>query len=152
MNLEDLNLEAPVQLVARNLWESFPGVIFTSGRRSLKDQARAMAENVALNRRWISQTYVLSIASGDCQKWIDENPEATTPGDIEAGLFSVLGVLSPDELKRLSKHLIGRAFDIQPMGYPTSLNVKAWLYARASTTGGKFLEREGGLPRWHFEL
>jgi hypothetical protein len=151
MNLEQLLLDDDVQAIARELWEGFPGIVFTSGRRTLQDQAHAMAENVVLNRRWIAQTYARSLASVDCQSWIDQTPEATTTEDIAAGLLRCLNLLSKQALDKLSKHLIGRAFDVQPMAYPDGLAVKAWLKAKAAQVGGKFLEREGGLLRWHWE-
>jgi hypothetical protein len=151
VNLNQLLLDDDVQAVARELWEGFPGIQFTSGRRTLQDQAHAMAENVALNRRWIVQTYARSLASVDCQSWVDNNPDATTTEQIAAGLLHSLNLLSKQALDKLSKHLIGRAFDVQPMAYPDGLAVKAWLKAKAAQMNGKFLEREGGLLRWHFE-
>ena len=94
MNLADLDLDDDVQAVARALWEGFPGVVFTSGRRTPEAQAHAMAENVALNRRWIVQTYARSLGSVDCQSWVDNHPEATTPAQIAAGLLPCIQLLS----------------------------------------------------------
>lgn len=142
----ELNLAEPANTIARYLAWTFPEVIFTSGRRMLSDQAHAMAENIRLNRNWIQQTYVPSHASLACQSYVDD---ATTGGDIAAGLLAVLAQFSDVELAKLSKHLSGEAFDIMPVNDPVLIG---WLHARAAAVGGKFLTREGGLARFHFEV
>ncbi|MGH8761011.1 MAG: hypothetical protein ACREVW_16135, partial [Burkholderiales bacterium] len=97
------------------LKQRFPNIVFTSGRRNRVDQARAMASNVAFNRKWISQTYSPSPASQACQKWVDDHLEAVTKEAIADGLFSVLNGFADVDLRRLSKHLSGDAFDVQPV-------------------------------------
>ena len=87
----------------------------TSGRRSLVDQARAMAQNVAKNRKWISETYAASTLGARCQRWLDVNAKKTSQSDIERGLLDVLQDATDTERRHLSKHLSGDAFDVQPV-------------------------------------
>src|SRR5580658_3697650 len=72
--IEALNLAPTAKSAAYELKRLHPQVVFTSGRRSVEDQARAMAGNVAKNRKWIEQTYHTSVVSKACQKWVDNNP------------------------------------------------------------------------------
>lgn len=149
MTAEELNIVDPALSVATELETLFPDAVFTSGRRTSAEQASAMAENVMQNRRWISQTYLPSAISDACQGWVDSNPSRATQLEISAGLESVIESFPEEGWSHLSKHLIGMAFDVQPSN---NQNLKAWLYAKALTVGGKFLQREGNLVRWHFEV
>ena len=57
MEIDQLDLAEPALSGAILLQLRHPYVVFTSGRRGVTDQARAMASNVVRNRRWIDQTY-----------------------------------------------------------------------------------------------
>ncbi|HVY17967.1 MAG TPA: hypothetical protein VHB27_22300 [Rhodopila sp.] len=147
-NIGSLDLSPKAKKAAEELLKKFPDIQFTSGRRGLKDQARAMSQNVVKNRKWIEQTYTKSKASQACQKWVDDHPEATKAGDIEAGLSKTLKDLGP-AAGQISKHLTGDAFDVQPV----SKNAKEIKdYIRKLPGVGKFLEKEGGLVRWHVQF
>jgi hypothetical protein len=146
--IEALDLADMARRAAYDLKHRFPAISFTSGRRSLTDQARAMAGNVVLNRQWIVQTYVDSPASRACQKWVNEHPQATTKEAIAQGLLTVLQGLPASEAGRISKHLSGEAFDIQPV----ETDAEAIKAAARSLTGARFLEKEGGLVRWHVQF
>ena len=149
--IEALDLNATAKAAAYDLKKQFPAVSFTSGRRDKGQQASAMASNVVSNRKWIEQTYTKTTASTACQKWVDDNPKATTQAEIAEGLKGVLDGLSDDELGRLSKHLSGDAFDVQPV--TTDANaIKEAIRALVLPSGGKFLEMEGGLVRWHAQF
>jgi hypothetical protein len=148
-DIEALDLAATARRAAYELKRAHPSVIFTSGRRNKRDQARAMSENVILNREWIEQTYAQTIARDCCQKWVDDNPDQTTQEQIEAGLASVIDALPDAELAKLSKHLSGEAFDVQPVTEDAE-RIKA---AIRSLPGLKvFLDMEGGLIRWHAQF
>src|SRR6185503_21125015 len=56
----DLGLVDYAQEAADELQAEFPDVVFTSGRRTVSQQANAMAGNVVQNRNWIAETYVAS--------------------------------------------------------------------------------------------
>jgi hypothetical protein len=108
-----------------------------------------MAQNVVKNRKWIEQTYRKTKASTECQKWVDANPAKKTTAEIQAGLMSVFDQLTNAELSRLSKHLTGEAFDVQPVQQDAE-EIKKTL--RGLPGLQKFLEREGGLVRWHAQF
>jgi hypothetical protein len=147
--IEALDLAPTAKKAAYELKRAHPSVIFTSGRRNKRDQARAMSENDILNRGWIEQTYAKTIASDNCQKWVNENPDKTTQYEIEEGLANVIDALPDAELARLSKHLSGDAFDVQPVTEDAE-KIKATI---RSLHGLKlFLDMEGGLIRWHAQF
>ena len=128
-----------------------PSVKFTSGRRAVRDQARAMSQNVVKNRKWIGQTYTPTAESQRLQLWVSQNPQADTAAEIEAGLYAIMAKWTDDQLARLSSHLSGRAFDVQPVPGSVGAAIKADLY-KLTAGVGKFLEKEGGLVRWHAQF
>jgi hypothetical protein len=147
--IEALNLSDPAKKAAYELKRQFPAVIFTSGRRDKSEQASAMASNVVLNRNWIKETYAQDDASVACQKWVDDNKDKTTKADIAAGLKGVMDGLTDEKLGQLSKHLSGDAFDVQPVEKDAAGIKKA---IRGLPGLGRFLEKEGGLIRWHAQF
>jgi hypothetical protein len=146
--IEGLNLTDNARAAAYALKAQFPTVKFTSGRRTLGDQARAMSQNVVANRNWIRATYKPGPACSACQAWVDANPAAASAAAIEAGLLSTLNGLPPPQAFALSLHLTGRAFDILPAG--NAAPIRAALQAMPGFV--QFLEQEGGLIRWHAEF
>lgn len=147
--IEELHLNELARRAAYLVKQRFPNTVFTSGRRNRSDQARAMASNVVHNRKWIGQTYSPSPASQACQKWVDDHAEATTQDAIAAGLFTVLNTFADVDLRRLSKHLSGDAFDVQPV-IPDAEAIKDFI--RHLPGLSKFLDKEGGLVRWHAQF
>lgn len=51
---------------------------------------------------------------------------------------------------RLSKHFSGMAFDVQPVDGPAGDKIKAAIRKLPGLT--RFLEKEGGLVRWHAQF
>jgi hypothetical protein len=147
--IEALDLAPVAKAAAYELKRLHPAVIFTSGRRDKLAQARAMASNVIKNRKWIVQTYLTSDACVLCQKWVDDHPEAVTQDQIQQGLLSVFNSLADAQLGRLSKHLSGEAFDVQPVD-ANAEEIKASIRGLSGLT--KFLDKEGGLVRWHAQF
>jgi hypothetical protein len=147
--IEALDLNDTARQAAYDLKAKHPGIVFTSGRRGKADQARAMASNIVKNRKWIIQTYKPTPVSAACQQWVDENPAARSAPDIANGLQSVLSGFTDPELRRLSKHLSGDAFDVQPVTQ-NAAQIKADI--RALSGVEKFLDKEGGLIRWHAQF
>jgi hypothetical protein len=147
--IEALKLNDTARQAAYNLKAKHPGIIFTSGRRDKADQARAMASNVVKNRKWIVQTYKPTPVSAACQDWVDQNPDATSQADIASGLESVLDGFTDQELRQLSLHLSGDAFDVQPVTQNAD-QIKADI--RALHGLDRFLDKEGGLLRWHAQF
>ena len=146
--IERLGLEGAAKEAAYELKRLHPGVVFTSGRRDKIAQARAMASNVVKNRKFIGQTYKDSEVSRACQKWVDEHPAAITQSQIQDGLVSVFNAVTDVQLGKLSSHLSGHAFDIQPI--PNGAAIKASIRTLQGLT--LFLDQEGGLERWHAEF
>ena len=147
--IEALGLRGAAKKGAYALKKAHPAVTFTSGQRDKADQARAMASNVVSNRKWIEETYYPTKVSKACQKWVDDNEDATTQDAIADGLLSVLDGYTADQLAVLSKHMSGDAFDVQPVETDAE-SIKKTIRGLAGLD--KFLEKEGGLVRWHAQF
>jgi len=146
MTIEELNLEPVAKKAAAILQSKHPEIEFTSGRRSIFQQAHAMAGNVVFNRKWIGQTY---LAGAKLQQWVDQHPEAKTIDQITAGLEQVMKRMPDSELVKLSRHLTGRAFDVRPVT-ANAAAIKADILKLPGLH--KFLDKEGGLVRWHAQF
>jgi hypothetical protein len=150
--VDTLDLQPKAKKVANKLKTTYTDISFTSGKRDeTEEQASAMASNVVSNRNWITETYVDKALSKALQTWLDDNPKAKTKDEIAAGLKGVMDGWTEKEKGRLSAHFTGEAFDIQPQDAKASeikRDAKSWSEAE----GGKFLEKEGGLVRWHTEI
>ena len=147
--IEALDLAPVAKAAAYALKQAQPSVRFTSGRRSLADQVRAMASNVVLDRGWIGTTYKDSPLCRRLQAWVDNHPQARTKDDIAAGLSSVLEAATQVEVGSFSKHLSGEAFDVQP-AVPDTQDIKSTI--RGLDGLELFLEKEGQLVRWHAQF
>jgi hypothetical protein len=147
--IETLSLADVARKAAYALKKAHPSVKFTSGRRSKEDQARAMASNVVQNRKWIEQTYAISDLRAKCQKWVDDHPDKKTQAEVAEGLVSVFNAAADADLGKFSKHLSGEAFDVQPVEQNAEA-IKATI--RGISGLGKFLDKEGGLVRWHLQF
>ena len=148
MTIEELQLEPIAEQAARLLKQKHPNIQFTSGRRTVAQQAHAMAANiVSLNdRQWIEKTY---LAGAKLQKWVDDHPNAVTVDQITAGLLETMNAMTDDERLRISRHLTGRAFDVRPVTQNAGA-IKADISALPGLQ--KFLEKEGGHVRWHAQF
>jgi hypothetical protein len=142
------------QSVATDFLSAYPDAVLTSGKRDLLGQCSAMASNVAVNRRWIAETYVSSDASIAAQAWVDQNPTVTTVMAISSGLYSVLQPLTPDQLDHLSWHLAGDAFDAAPVQDPGQAACARELVGARILAGGagKVLTNEGGIAKLHVQV
>ena len=124
-----------------------PTVVFTSGRRTVSQQASAMAGNILVNRKWVEQTYAASPERDVLQKWVDDHPEAMTAAAIAAGLVGIMSTWSDAQRVKLSRHFAGLAFDVQPT---SSTVLKDAIKALPNLI--KFLDNEGGITIWHVEF
>lgn len=147
--IEALKLAPVARNAAYALKKVHPGVKFTSGLRDKEGQARAMASNVASNRKWIAQTYKKTALRQKCQDWVDNNPTQTTKEQIMLGLLKVMGAASDMELGELSKHWSGMAFDVQPVERDAEAIKKT---ISSLPYLDLFLEKEGGMVRWHVQF
>lgn len=152
MKAADLGLIGEALRAATDFERVFPWCEFTDGARDLPTQALRMAKNVvAGGRSWIERTYLPSDASRACQAWVDANPSATSVTAIADGLVRALTGMDDEQLSHLSLHLIRLAFDVRPVPPPRGSMPALWLKSRAISVGGRFLVREGGLWRWHWQ-
>lgn len=148
--IDDLHLAPTAHAAALALLAKHPDVVFTSGRRGVAAQAMAMAGNVISNRHWIGQTYKASAEREQLQAWVDAHPEAKSKEAIAAGLAAIMGSWSDAVNKRFSSHFDGRAFDVRPVSGAAGEAIKATIRGLPGLV--KFLDREGGLVRWHAEF
>jgi len=80
---------------------------------------------------------------------VDDNPDKKTKDEIQEGLLGVLNDLTDAQLALLSKHLSGQAFDVQPVETDAD-EIKKTI--RNLKGLDRFLEKEGGLVRWHAQF
>lgn len=148
MTIEELQLTPVAKNAATILKTKHPNLVFTSGRRSVKQQAHAMAGNIVSlhDRKWIGKTY---LAGAKLQAWVDQHPEAKTVDALTDGLEQTMNAMTEAERTKISRHLTGRAFDIRPV---TQNARKIKEDIRALPGLHKFLDREGGHVRWHAQF
>ena len=147
-DIDALDLAPNAKKAAKKLKEEHPDITFTSGRRNVTEQAHAMASNIvsSKNRKWIEQTYA---SAAKLQQWVDNHPDTKTVDDIAKGLETVMNEMSESERGKVSKHLSGEAFDVQPRERDAD-TIKKDIRNLPGIT--KFLEKEGGLVRWHAQF
>ena len=146
-----LGLVGDALAAATELREAFPGAVLVSGKRTIEEQAEAMAENIVADRNYVKQTHLPSNASRVCQLWVDSHPSITDLEGVRKGMLLVLRLMNDADLSSLSRHLTGDAFDVRPVGGIVGDRIKAFLVALAAKYGGRFLDREGSLVRWHWQ-
>lgn len=152
LSIAQMKLSRIAREGAEQLQAACPWVVFTSGRRDLESQARAMAVNTLQNRQWIGQTY---LAAHRLQEWVSENPDARTIEQVSDGLYTTMLAMSDRELLLVSKHLTGDAFDVRPMmqqGLPTRYGSLILDAIRSLPGFQKLLTIEGGLDVWHAQF
>lgn len=154
LTIDQMRLNPVARAGAVLLKEQHPSVIFTSGRRDRWKQALAMACNVAIEREWISATYLHAAVF---QTWVDLHPEATTVEQLAHGFYELMQTLTDTEVEQLTKHMGGNAWDVLPMvkdaaGTPTAEGLLVIETIRTLPGLDKFLTREGRLVRWHAQF
>ena len=146
-----MHLAPVMEMRARELELAFPGLItFTSGRRTVHEQAHAMAVNHKLDpygylmRQYIHASEFLDV--------LEQLPSSRrTVDEITEVIYDIL-VARPYLVR--SPHLDGNAVDLRPMedasGAPTNQGVlvRKWIKDCPDTTD--FRTREGALIRWHW--
>jgi len=148
MTIDELELEPAAREAAELLREKHPHLEFTSGRRTIRQQAHAMASNIVSlhDRQWIGKTY---FAGAKLQQWVDAHPQAKTVDQLTAGLEATMNAMTEAEVLKISKHLTGNAFDIRPV-MEDSDEIVADIEALPGLV--KFLKKEGGHVRWHAQF
>jgi Domain of unknown function (DUF1906) len=150
LSINELALDATASAAAHILLETIPDVIFTSGRRDVRQQAEAMAANVLRKRAWIAETYSAGPERDALQGWVDSHQTAVTKDAIATGLASIMTTWSDVQKRRLSLHFSGQAFDIQPVAGIAGERIKTAIAGLPHLRS--FLESEGGLVIWHADF
>ena len=151
LSIDELGLVGNALAGAKSLKKRFPNIQFTSGRRDYKRQATAMAGNIVHERQFIIRTYAARPEAQILQDWVDSHPGANTQAKIAAGLTTIMDGWTDAQRGKLSRHLSGQAFDVQPIpNGATAMAVKAAI--RALPGLNRFLEKEAGLTRWHAQF
>ena len=148
MTIDELQLEPIADQGARLLLQKHPNLEFTSARRTIAQQAHAMAANIVSlhDRQFIGRTY---LAGANLQQWVDAHPDAISVDAITAGLLEVMNAMAEVDVLKISRHLTGRAFDVRPV-MQNAEAIKADI--RALPGLNKFLEKEAGHVRWHAQF
>lgn len=147
--IDQLDLAEPARSGALLLKDKFPDIVFTSGRRKPADQARAMAGNIVRVRDYIRKTYTDTPEHRALQHWVDANPQAKTASAIAAGLLGVMNTFSGAQLAGISRHIVGQAFDVQPLK-TNAAAIKAFM--KGLPHRHKFFDKEAGLEIWHVDF
>jgi hypothetical protein len=111
MTIDQLRLSPNARHAAEIVQARHPTVIFTSGRRDVRDQARVMAENtIRYGVGWLGETYKNREMVESLEQWMEQNLDktASVPQMTDGFVFC---------LTRMPivqfPHCRGDAFDIQ---------------------------------------
>ncbi len=150
--IDELDLDPIMKSRAEELRAKCPWVIYTSGRRNLEQQARAMAQNhIADPQTYLVKTYTqgkVFLASIVDMAPVDQR-------SIEKVTNAIATVLKEQPNLLHWRHQDGTCVDIQPVedafGEPTEKGQEVIRFIRNCPDTVTFLTREGGLRRWHWE-
>lgn len=150
--LETLDLDPIMKSRAGELLARCPWVRYTSGRRDLTAQARAMAQNhVADPQTYLTKTYrngKIFLAAIVEMAPVDQR-------SVEKVAAAIRGVLVEQPEALVWKHREGTCVDIQPLedafGDPTIKGQEVIRFIQHCPDTVLFIMREGGLRRWHWE-
>lgn len=147
--VHELNLARDPKRAAIELKTKHPGIIFTAGRRTVEDEAKTMAAQVAKRRTWIADNYPESPVHRRLQDWVVQNPTALSEEEIARGLALIMTNFTDGERGQVSGHLVGMAFDIQPPATDTD-KIKAEIKNLPHIE--RLLENIEGENSWHIQF
>jgi len=146
--ISELQLAPLMDVRARELLHRFPMVVYSSGRRTLHEQAHAMAVNHIQDSGYLMRTY---FHAAELLRAINLY---SLPHSIDSVTDAIYWTLMDDSTLVKGPHLTGDAVDIVPMesvdGTPTPAGqeVIEWIKSCPDTTD--FRTRENQLRRWHW--
>lgn len=143
--ISEMRLSPTAERAARFVLEHHPEAVFTSGRRDLMDQARAMAQNVfTFGPTWLNDTYKNKRVVAHLMTYVEEHPEhCQDPKVLGHHFYEEMQEHFAGEFSRFP-HLRGDAFDIR---YP---RLKNGLYDRPA--GDRLMATIRGLPEYGIPL
>jgi len=165
-NLSRWGLVPELESIVAAFLDEFPESHMNDGKRNRATQADRMAGLVvagevthakeALPRglsRWgafaLTGTYYESPMLTASVNAICLRPDVTDRAGLAALILAALAPFTDEQLDKLSKHLSGRAADLQRFGGSRWLMARAW-WARQLRV--KVLYAEAGMPRLHVQL
>ena len=118
--IKNMCLNKNALIAAEMVQAAHPDVRFTSGRRSLLDQSRAMANNTIIyGIDWLSKTYKNRQMVSCLMSYVSEHPEQLKDCVVLTNAFhDLLQEYFHRDFKKMP-HVVGRAFDI---GWPRDSN------------------------------
>ncbi len=145
-----IGLAPLMERCARELETSFPDAIhWTSGRRTMYAQARAMAVNHLHDpARYLVSQY------REGHRFLNALETTMHSNSVEGvtNVFYELIIKNPDIIH--STHYTGNAVDLQPIedsnGIPTEIGHRVITWINECPDTDDFRTREGTLPRWHW--
>ena len=156
LNIAQMKLSPNARKGAEWVKDRHPSIVFTSGRRDPKDQARVMAQNVAIyGIGWLFATYKMTPALKTLNAWVEANPTVKEPKLIAEGFYNCLLACHSGDLYTLSKHLTGDAWDAQwPADEAEAERICADIQANmpAEYQMTKLITREGALRVIHVQF
>lgn len=114
LTIEEMQLSANARRAAELVLLEHPDVVFTSGRRDARAQARAMAVNtIRYGVGWLGQTYKNQDMVQQLEKWVAQHPDHTASERVLAqGFYDTLVLYQAGQFSQFP-HCRGDAFDIQ---------------------------------------
>jgi hypothetical protein len=114
LTIAEMRLSANAWAAAHIVLTEHPSVIFTSGRRDARDQARAMATNtIRYGVAWLGQTYKNQDMVRNLEEWMETHLDQTASEKLMTeGFYQTLLATQPGQLAQFP-HCRGDAFDIQ---------------------------------------
>jgi len=114
MTIEEMRLAPNARQGAVLVLAAHPGIVFTSGRRDARDQARAMAANtIRYGVDWLGQTYRNRQMVGELEGWIAQHLDQSASLTLMTeGFYRTIVATQAGQLAQFP-HCRGDAFDIQ---------------------------------------
>jgi hypothetical protein len=103
--------------------------------------------------KWMVKVYMASPALSIVQSYIDSQDWPVAADQLAGSIYAAMNSLQPSDLRHISWHLSGDAFDVQPTDDQTMVAALQALVDARNASGGtaKLLTKEGGLTRWHIQ-
>lgn len=152
LTIAQMRLAPIMEMRARELELAFPGLIhWNSGRRTVLEQARAMATNHLDDPlRYLTKNY---LGASTLLQALSMAPSIHTVDGVTAVFYECM-VRQPGLVR--SPHLDGNAVDPQWMedaeGNPTADGLRVIRWIRECSDTVDFRTREGYLRRWHWAV
>lgn len=165
-DIRRFGLVPELEAIVASFLNEFPESRVNDGKRDRRLQADRMAGLVVAGEvahakeplprglvRWgafaLAGTYYESPMLTASVNAICLRPDVTDRAGIAALILAALAPFTDEQLDKLSKHLSGRAADLQRFGGSRWLLARAWW---ARQTRVKVLYAEAGMPRLHVQL